>query len=127
MSNVDKIIRRLEADANEIAQDVLKLQADVEREEALARMEVIIGELAAEITARDDAAELNALGVRIKETHDGALWFMKGHKKLALRPRDNLSVKIGQATVYPNRDNPVFDDRFYDDIMERVFKWAEKK
>ena len=47
MSNTDEIIRRLEADANEIAQDVLKLQADVEREEALARMEVIIGELAA--------------------------------------------------------------------------------
>ena len=126
MTSTDEIIRRLEADANEIARDYLEQQAELERAEDIVRMEMLVDDLAEALHQRGEAARLRTLGVRIKETHDGVLWFLKGHKKLAVRPRANMTVKVGQTTVHPNRDCPVFDEQFYQDIMSRVFQWAEK-
>ena len=126
MTGTDEIIRRLEAEANEVARDYLEHQAELERAEDIVRMEMLIEDLAQAIVERGDASELSTLGVRMKETSDGTLWFIKNTKKLALRPRENMTIKVGQATVYPNRDNPVFDEKFYVDVMGRVYQWAEK-
>jgi len=126
MNGVDDIIRRLETEANQAARDFLERQSVFQKEEALARMEVLIDDLAEAIDERGEATRLATLGVRIKETYDGTLWFLKGNKKLAVKPQENMSVKVGRTTIYPNRDMPIFDDKFYTDVMDLVFVWAKK-
>jgi len=125
MSTADEIIRRLESEANEIARDYHERQAELQREEDIVRMEMLLDDLIDAVHQRGDADRLRNLGVRIKETNDGVLWFLKGHKKLTVRPRANMTVKVGQATIYPNRDCPVMDEKFYTDVMSRVLGWAE--
>lgn len=126
MNGADDIVRRLEAEANEVAREYLERLEAFQEAEEMGRMETLIEDISDAIDERGDAKKLHALGVTVKESYDGTLWFIKGNKKLAVRPRENMTIKVGHATVYPNRDCPIFDDRIYEDVLERVFAWAKK-
>jgi hypothetical protein len=122
-SERDAVIRQLERDGNAYASAHELEVADFYRTERLRRAMILVRDFCDELPVRGHLATLTDLGVKLVPS-DTVLVLTQGERTLAICPRDDLSLQVGDVIVQANRDCPVLDARCYDEITRLVFKWA---
>lgn len=118
------IVRQLEIEANISAGAYLAEVEEFQRLYRLERMQDIVFDLTEWIEEAGDLKRLADLGVRIEED-DAVLRFVQAERSLAIRARDDMSVSVDGRIMHPNAECPVLDKAFYDDVMARIFAWAD--
>lgn len=119
----ERIVRRLELEANESAATYIAEVEAFARETRLRRMKDLLEELMEWMEAEGDLDRLQAQGVELEEK-EGLVRLVQGARNMTLRARDDMSITVDGKIMYPNHDCPVLDDEFYGDVMARVYRWA---
>jgi hypothetical protein len=119
----ERIVRRLEIEANQSAATYIAEVEAFARESRLKRMADLLEELTEWMEEEGDLDRLQAQGVELDE-EEGLVRFVQGARKMTLCARDDMSIKVDGKIMYPNPDCPVLDDEFYVDVMARVYHWA---
>lgn len=120
------IIQQLEADANAAAAAYVAEVDEYQRLYRLERMQDIVCDLTEWIESSGDEALLAELGVHVRED-DGVVTLKQFHRAIEIRPRDDMTIAVAGKIMQPNRDCPVLDQPFYDEVMGRVFSWAREQ
>lgn len=120
----EAIIRQLEQDANASAQMYEAEVAEFQALYRLERMQDVIDAIAVWLEDEGDIIRLAELGVVVEGDAGQPLEFVHGSRTLTIRARDDMSIVVGGKIMHPNRDCPVLDQPFYDEVMERIFDWA---
>ncbi|MBU1211089.1 MAG: hypothetical protein KJ587_07435 [Alphaproteobacteria bacterium] len=118
------IVRQLEIEANISAGAYLAEVEEFQRLYRLERMQDIVFDLTEWIEAAGDLKRLADRGVRIEED-DAVLRFVQAGRSLRVRARDDMSISVDDNIMYPDTDCPVLDKTFYEEVMTRVFAWAD--
>ncbi len=121
----EKIIRDLEAQANETARRYLRTVAAFGDEQRRRRMETLIEDLSDWIDENGDTQRLIDLGVEV-HVDEGSLRIVQGDRTMFVQPRNDMSVVVGGVIMQPDRDWPVLDRLFYDDVLARIYRWAQQ-
>lgn len=119
----ERIVRRLELEANESATTYIAEVEAFARETRLRRMKDLLEELTEWMEEEGDLDRLQAQGVELDE-EEGLVRLVQGARNMTLRARDDMSITVDGKIMYPNHDCPVLDDEFYGDVMARVYRWA---
>ncbi|MEQ8825904.1 MAG: hypothetical protein RIC14_16180 [Filomicrobium sp.] len=119
------IIRQLEIDANASAR---VYETEVQEFQALyrlERMQDVVEAIGDWLEDEGDLDRLDVLGVLVDGESGKPLKFVQGRRTFTIRARDDMSVVVGGKIMHPNRECPVLDQRFYDEVMSQVFEWAQ--
>ena len=119
----ERIVRRLEIEANASAATYIAEVEAFARETRLKRMTDLLEELMEWMEEEGDLDRLQAQGVELDE-EDGLVRLVQGARNMTLRARDDMSITVDGKVMYPNHDCPVLDDEFYGDVMACVYRWA---
>lgn len=121
----DSIVRRLAREADAVAREHAREQAEVQRRQRISRMQELIAEFSGWLDLRGGRMLLADLGVEARLDPQRRLVLTRERHSMELRARDDLTIAIdGAVYYYPDRVCPVLDGRSYDEILSRIMRWA---
>lgn len=119
------IVRQLEAEANAMAAAYMADVEEFARLNRWQRMVDLLEELAEWMEQHGDAARLMTQGVAIDDD-DGELRLVHGDRVMSLRARDDMTISVDGQIMEPDRDCPILDARFYEEVMSRINRWVDQ-
>ena len=125
-SSTESIVRELEVQANETARRYLRTAAQFSDEQRRKRMDMLIEDLSDLIDESGDLDRLRSMGIEVRE-EEGVLRLIKGRRSMVVRPRNDMSIVVGGVIMQPDRDLPVLDCLFYDEVLKRICDWAREQ
>jgi len=121
-----KIILRLEREANAYARRYEDERAAFGRRQRIEDMENVIEDILEWMDERGDLDRLKAAGVEIDDEEEGRFALSLNGRITTVRPREDLSLAVDGRIVHPNRDCPVLDEALYQDVITRLDDWVRE-